>query len=218
MSRAQLIARVRPGLYLVPPQLPLGGVWNPSEALALQTLMKDCQAQYQICGPNAFNRYGYDEQVPARLYVYNNRLSGDRKIGSVAVTLIEVSEQRLGGTESVTMPGQTPLLYSSRVRTLVDAVYDWSRFSSLPRAYRWISGDLASKRVTASELAETTVRYGNQGTIRRMGVLLEREGAPSKALRTLESALRASTGLIPWNPAAPKRGRIERRWGVIVNG
>jgi len=27
-----------------------------------------------------------------------------------------------------------------------------------------------------------------------------------------------STGLIPWIPTLPKRGRISRRWGVVVNG
>ena len=29
MARGGLIARVRPGLYLVPDQLPLGGSWSP---------------------------------------------------------------------------------------------------------------------------------------------------------------------------------------------
>ncbi len=68
LARAGLIARVRPGLYLVPAQLPLGGKWSPDETLALNVLMEDRQGHYQICGPNAFNRYGFDEQVPTRVY------------------------------------------------------------------------------------------------------------------------------------------------------
>ena len=75
LARGGLIARVRPGLFVVPPQLPLGGSWSPDEALALDTLMQDRKGRYQICGPNAFNRYGFDEQVPTRVYVYNNRIS-----------------------------------------------------------------------------------------------------------------------------------------------
>jgi predicted transcriptional regulator of viral defense system len=31
LARARLIARVRRGLYLVPPRLPLGGAWTPDE-------------------------------------------------------------------------------------------------------------------------------------------------------------------------------------------
>ena len=30
-------------------------------------------------GPSAFSRYGWDDQIPNRLYAYNNRLSGERK-------------------------------------------------------------------------------------------------------------------------------------------
>jgi hypothetical protein len=101
LARRRLIARVRPGLYLVPKRLPLGGSWSPDEILALNTLIEDRGGRYQICGPNAFNRYGFDEQVPARVYAYNNRISGERSIGSVRLTLIKVADARLGGTEEV---------------------------------------------------------------------------------------------------------------------
>ena len=30
-------------------------------------------AAYQICGPNAFNRYGFDEQLRMCTYLYNGR-------------------------------------------------------------------------------------------------------------------------------------------------
>src|SRR3990172_6323796 len=108
LSRSGMIAQVRRGLYLVPERLPLGGKWSPDEILALNTLMEDQEGRYQICGPNAFSRYGFDEQVPARLYAYNNRLSGDRRIGSVALTLIKVADDRLGDTEQIdTAEGET---------------------------------------------------------------------------------------------------------------
>jgi predicted transcriptional regulator of viral defense system len=216
MARSGLIAQVRRGLYLLPPQLPLGGKWTPDDALALNTLMEDQEGRYQICGPNAFNRYGFDEQIPARVYAYNNRLSGERTIGTVALTLIEVADVRLGGTEEAkTTEGK--VVYSSRARTLVDAVYDWSRFNSLPRAYEWIRMELASKRVTPAELAACTIKYGNQGTIRRIGALLEQLGAEGKVMTKLQRSLVSSTSLIPWIPNRPGRGTINRRWGVIRN-
>ena len=87
LARAKMIARVWRGLYLVPPRLPLGGAWTPDEGLALATLMAARGGRYQICGLNAFNRYGFDGQMPNRVYAYNNRLSGDRSIGSVQLTL-----------------------------------------------------------------------------------------------------------------------------------
>ncbi|MEE9218291.1 MAG: hypothetical protein V3U98_04415 [Acidobacteriota bacterium] len=208
---------MRRGLYLLSERLPLGGKWSPDEVQALTVLMEDQKGRYQICGPNAFNRYGFDEQVPTRVYAYNNQLSGDRRIGSVELTLIKVADDRLGATEEEETAEGLTAVYSSRARTLVDAVYDWSRFNSLPRAYRWITGDLATKRVAAAELVSLTLRFGNKGTIRRIGALLERVGVAEALQKKLEAAVPPTTSLIPWIPTAPKRGTVYRRWGVVLN-
>jgi predicted transcriptional regulator of viral defense system len=217
MARRRLIARVRPGLYLVPPNLPLGGSWSPDEALALATLMAEVRGRYQLCGPNAFNRYGYDNQVPTRVYAYNNRISGERRVGALSLSLIKVADARLGGTEKVKAADGTEAVFSSRARTLIDAVYDWSRFDSLPRAFEWIRRDLASGSVEPAQLARLALRYGDVGTLRRVGALLEREGVDARLLRRLERALSPTTSLIPWIPTRPKRGTVDRRWAVVWN-
>lgn len=218
MARANLIARVRRGLYLVPPQLPLGGVWTPDPILALTTLVNDRGGRYQICGPSAFSRYGFDNQVPNRLYAYNTRISGPRRIGAVQLELIKVSDHRLG--DAVTQPVGDGLVavWSSRVRTLVDAVYDWSRFDGLPRAYRWIAADLKARRVRASDLVACTLKYGDRGTQRRLGALLENLEVAPRLLKKLERRLPRTTSPIPWIPTQPKRGPVNRRWGVVLNG
>jgi predicted transcriptional regulator of viral defense system len=99
----------------------------------------------------------------------------------------------------------------------VDAVYDWSRFNSLPRSYGWLRAELAAGRVNAAQLTRITLRCGDVGTIRRMGAFLDREGADAAPLRKLERALKPFTSLIPWIPTRPKRGTVDRRWGVVWN-
>jgi predicted transcriptional regulator of viral defense system len=218
LYKAGMIARVRRGLYLVPGYLPPGGEWTPDEATALNTLMQEAGGRYQICGLNAINRYGYDEQVPARVYAYNDKVSGERTIGVITLDLIKVDKKRLGDTERVrTWDGQT-VFYSSRVRTLVDAVYDWARFGTLPRAYRWIRKDLKAGRIDPEALVKCTLRFGDVGTIRRMGVLLEGEGVDEGLLERLEKAMRPTSATIPFSPGKPKRGKADRRWGVLMNG
>ncbi len=217
LSRAGIIARVRRGLYLVPDYLPPGGEWTPDEATVLNTIMKDVSGRYQICGLNAFNRYGYDEQVPARVYAYNDKVSGERTIGVITLNLIKVNRRRLGDTERVrTWDGQT-VFYSSRTRALVDAVYDWARFGTLPRAYKWIRDDLRAGRVKPDKLVDATLKFGDVGTIRRMGALLEGEGVDEAILERLERPLRPTSATIPLVPRKPKRGSLSKRWGVIVN-
>jgi len=229
LARKGFIARVRRGLYLVPNRLPVGGRWNPGEMLALTTLIADRNGAYQISGPNAFHRYGWTEQVPNRVYAYNNRLSGDRQIGPVALTLIKVSDDRLGSTEVVRTPDGLDVVYASKARSLVDAIYDWSRFDTLPGAYYWIAGELTSieGELTsddgfAAELVQITIRYGNQGTLRRIGATLERLAVQEPLLRRIERALRPSSSFISMVPNAPKRGKPQKgktskRWGVVFN-
>ncbi len=218
MAGRGLIAQVRRGLYLVPPRLPLGGQWTPDEADALATIMRDKGAKYQITGPNAFQRYGYDEQIPARVYAYNDKISGDRKVGQVSLVLMKVSPSRLGDTKTITTSEGTDLIYASRARTLMDAVYDWSRFDSLPRAFEWIRGDVGEGRVTAEELVRVALRYGNQGTLRRMGAILQDLSARPLLLKRLERAIRSSASKIPLVPGRSGRGAFDSRWGVIRNG
>ena len=110
------------------------------------------------------------------------------------------------------------MVYSSRVRTLVDAVYDWSRFDSLPRAYDWIRSDIDANRIDPADLAKSAVRYGNRGTIRRIGALLEQFGAAEKVLKRMERALPPSGAKIPLVPGGrPTRGVLMMRWGVVDN-
>jgi predicted transcriptional regulator of viral defense system len=218
MARARMIANVRRGLYLVPAKLPFAAAWVPDDAAVINALMADKRVRYQITGPNAFNRYGYDEQIPAGITIYNNIFSSERRIGQVSLTLIKVNRNRLGGVERVPTPSGQTLVYSSRARTLVDAIYDWSRFDSLPRAYGWIQQDIEAARVKPDDLAEMAILYGNLATIRRIGALLEQMGCDRRVLRRLEQSLTTSTAKIPLVPGRSIRGILLKRWGIVVNG
>ncbi len=126
-------------------------------------------------------------------------------IGTVALTMIKVADARLGKTERIQDSAGQALVYSSRARTLLDAIYDWSRFGSLPRGFDWIRQDIASGRINATELVRITLRYGNQGTARRMGALLESLGTEDSLLAKLSRMLKSATSLIPFDPSQAKR-------------
>lgn len=217
MARSGLIAKARRGVYLVPSRLPLAARWTPDVALVLNTLIAEPGGRYQVCGPTAFNMHGFSEQVPQVTYAYNNRLSGKRTVGVVRLVLIKVADDRLGDTETRASSDGGNLIYSSRVRTLLDAVYDWPRFNTLPRAYGWIRSDLEAGRVTLSELARVTLRYGNARTIRRLGALLEGEGSSPRLLDKLAEGFPRPRTIIPFVPDGPKAGRVLSRWGVQLN-
>ena len=100
----------------------------------------------------------------------------------------------------------------------MDAVYDWSRFNSLPRGYDWIRQEIARDPKLISELVNATAQYGNQATVRRVGYLLDTLAPPSRIIGQLQRQLSNSKALIPWIPNKSAKGTVNRKWGVIVNG
>ncbi len=217
LSNSGWIVRLKRGVYLVPPRIPAGGKYSPGVALILQTLMGEVNGKYQICGPTAFNFYNFDDQIPSVTYVYNNRISGSRTIGRLAFQFIKIADKRLGATNVVRSREGVEIIYSSKARTLMDAVYDWSRFNSLPRGYDWIRQEIKKDFKLGSKLVEATVQCGNQAAARRIGYLLSTLDQNSRIINKLKHQLSGSKSLIPWIPSRPAKGTANRKWGVIVN-
>lgn len=217
LSKKGLIVRLRRGLYLVPDRIPPGGTWNPTEYMINAYVMNDLRATYQICGPAAFNFYGLEDQIPNTISLYNDKISGKRTIGGRAFIYIKTNTSRLGAIHTFQTPEGITVKMSSLARTLMDAVYDWSRFNTLPRAYRWIIQQSHERKDMYHELAEVAIRYGNQATIRRIGYLLERNHVSEDVLERLQQKLSASTSFIPLVPTKPERGTLNNTWRLIVN-
>ena len=218
LSDSGWILRLKRGVYLVPPRIPAGGKYSPGAALILQKLMEEEKGKYQICGPSAFNFYGLGDQIPSVTYLYNNRISGKRSIGSLAFQFIKVADERLGAVNTVRTRDNIKMIYSSKARALMDAVYDWSRFNSLPRGYEWIKGEIKKEPRLSSELIEVTAKYGNMATIRRIGYLLDTLVRNPRMTNRLQSQLSNSSSLVPWIPGRSAKGTINRKWGIIING
>jgi predicted transcriptional regulator of viral defense system len=217
MARAGLIIRLTRGAYLVPSRVPPGGKYGADEYLILEKLMEVLKGRYQVSGPNAFNFYGFSDQVPNRVYVYNNRIYGERRIGSLQFSFIKTTDNRLGGTAVLKTKTGSKAIIASKSRTLLDAVFDWSRFNTIPRAYLWIAESTQKDKTLAENLIRMAIKYGNQGTNRRLGYLLETLGVNRKLLDKLKRKLRSSKSLFPWVPASDAKGSVNKDWGLIIN-
>jgi hypothetical protein len=71
--------------------------------------------------------------------------------------------------------------------------------------------------VDTQGLARVTIAFENQETIRRIGGLLERESATEEILSEIQSGLNISKSVIAAVPGIPRRGPLNKRWGVIDN-
>jgi predicted transcriptional regulator of viral defense system len=217
LSRSGMIIRLKRGAYLVPPRVPAGGRWSVSPYFVLAELMAVMKAGYQISGPSAFYYYGFEGQVPSKIFVYNDRIYGARRIGGAEFAFTKVATSRLGASRALEIPDGGRTIMVSKARALVDAVYDWPRYDTIPRAYAWIAAEVEKEPGFGVELARVAARFGNRGARRRLGYVLELCGLPETLLAGLKRGLGSSRSLIPWVPGKPGRGTVNRDWGLIVN-
>ena len=218
MSRDGAAVQLKRGLYLLPEKLPPGGRWQPPVELAVWYYLKAKDAKWQETGLAAFNFHGLSEQIANVLTVYNDKVSGRRKFGKLEVEFIKVDLSRLGGAVEIQVGPSRPerRRIGTLARVVFDAVYDYSRFGTLPKAYDWIA---ARKQDSAflRELVGCALTYGNIATRRRLGWLLEKLEIPERTIGPLRKSLLPTSSLIPLDPNRPTRGRISRDWGILDN-
>jgi predicted transcriptional regulator of viral defense system len=218
MSRSGVIIRLKRGIYLVPPRLPAGGRLSVSEYYILSRLMREVGGKYQVSGPNTFYLYGFDNQVPNRVYVYNNRISGEKNIGGFDYVFMKIPGSWLGASTESAAPDGEKFFIATKARALLDAVYDWSRYNTIPRAYQWIATAIKKDTSFLDEFTRASLKYGNKATMRRIGYLLAVSGVPENMLREFKKKAGSMKSLIKWIPGMPAKGSVNKEWGLIVNG
>ena len=220
----QRIQQLRRGLYIAPGvELPLGKIWTPSPYEAIYAYMTWLGANWQITGLAAFNHYGFSTQVSQVLTVYNDRLSEIYESSGGRFIFIKRPAEKLGNKLLCPMYGNIEIPFSSKARTIFDAVYDGKRFGTLPSAYVWIRWvlEVEKNKDVIDELIQCCLIYGNKQTISRIGFVLERLNVDVSAL-TEKLAKEKTTTLFPLVPfikdiPGERKGEIDLRWKIIEN-
>lgn len=218
MARSGIATQLMRGFYLLPEELPTGGQWQPPVELAVWYYLEEKGARWQETGLAAFNFHGLSEQVANVLTVYNDKVSERREFGRLEALFIKVGAPRLGSTVEVPLESGRKELrrIGTLARVVFDAVYDYNRFGTLPKAYEWISqrrNDVTFLR----ELVGCAIKYGNVATRRRLGWFMEKTGASARTTSPLRKSLSPTSSLIPADPIKPARGQVCREWGVLDN-
>jgi predicted transcriptional regulator of viral defense system len=217
LAGKSLIVRLQKGIYLVPTRIPPGGKWMPDEYEVIAFYMKAIESSYQIGGFSIFNYYGFENQISNSIFVYNTKISGQKKIGVYNITFIKTDNSRIGNCEIVVTSSGVKAKTTNKARTLFDAVYDYSRYNSIPKAYEWIKESIKNDSDLAEKIIKTTMRYGNQGTIRRIGYILDKCCPGIKKISELETKLSKSKEPVLLVPNASRKGSINKKWRIIVN-
>jgi len=210
------IIRLKREIYLVPQKMPPGGKWQPESLYIVSHFMALYEAKYYVGGLYAFNHYGLSEQIPNIITVYNDKLSGRKKLGNLAVQLIKTASKKIDKPAKIKVKNDRVAYISTLPRTILDAVMDWSRFSTLPSAFDWLN-DVMNQEEVLNDLVKLTVRFGNVVTMRRIGYFLATRSDNGDLVKPILKKLKPSKNWIPLNPFGERKGKSDKTWRVIDN-
>ena len=218
LNKKGLILRLTTGYYLVPDKISptLNALIDGMEILYY--LMKYYNAKYMISGPTVIYKYGFTTQIPNRIYVYNDKIYGDRQIGGNSFVFMKTSSKRLKGAEFVSNLKGFKIPYASKTRLLIDCIYDWNRYNTIPKVFNWIKQEIKENPDMAGKLVSNGIRYGNKSAIARLGFCLDEIGAAPSELERLQKKITLSKSIIPLIPNTNLKGSVNKKWGLIING
>jgi predicted transcriptional regulator of viral defense system len=222
LTDAGWLIRLRRGLYAGTGHLP-GGADVPPFVLATALVTPSAIAYW-----SALSYHDLTDQVPVVVTVVtprkvvtpSMRIAGDRdgrhtwRVAGVECRFVTVSEQRYAiGLESVWFGERFRASITDRERTVLDLF-------AMPRLFGGVSEGLAvlDRAVTTLDLEKIVgyaLLYKSTTLVKRLGWALEQSGVESSVLMPLLQVPAPSYGLL--DPGAPRRGRHDRRWRLVIN-
>lgn len=218
LNKKGIITRLKAGYYLIPDKISPSSNAIIDGMEILVYLMKYYDAKYMISGPTAIYYYGYTTQISNRIYVYNNKIYGDRQIGGSSFVFMKTSTKRLKGAEFVVTNKGIKIPYVSKARLLVDCIYDWNRYNTVPKVFNWIRDEIEKDQKITAKLVSNAIRYGNKIVQRRLGYFLETLNIDEKLVDKLQNKIKNSKTLKPLIPNTDLKGSVNKKWGLIING
>lgn len=211
LERKGWIRRIKRGRFAVIP-LSSGEARTPQlhEFLIAMELVSPAAIAYW----SALNHHGMTEQIPRTVFVATNhhvQVSSKEALG-VNFQIISVQPKKFFGIVKDWINEQ-PFSITDKEKTIIDGL-------DLPKYVGGV-GEIARalkqtwEQLDEAKLHEYAAKIGNSAVGKRLGYLMETLGLGDP------EALREATSLAPGfsslDPTLPKRGKHNRRWGLLIN-
>ena len=192
--------------YLFIPMKAPQGRWAGNEYVIAKALING--AKYYIGYSSVFNSYGFTEQVAQMIHVVNDKYSINKRVGGVRYKLIKVLPDRIYGLETRKI-GREDIVFASKERALLDTF----EFYDVKKASGILIEQL--KKINVTVFVDYVACYPVQIIRRRIGLFLERLGVSQKMLNKIDVGQKGYSFL--YNTEA-KKGKVNKKWRIIING
>lgn len=206
-----------PGLYVaIPPQYRTWGVVPGTDFI--DTMMTVMERRYYVALLSAAEMYGAAHQMPQVFQVMVDRPVTDKDLGRVRLrfyTHTRLSQVPVRLRNSVT--GQVRV--STPEATCLDLATRPGDCGGLSNVATVMAGLAEEAGLDPRSIVEAAHAYP-AASLRRVGWLLEKVGAPVDLGELRDAVSRATAGkrpVVTLDPAGPRRGHTNQGWGIVEN-
>lgn len=200
------LRKIIKNIYLFIPMRSPFGQWKGNEYLISKALVKG--ANYYIGYATAFNSFGFTEQVSQIMHIINDKYSICKTIDGVIYKLIKVLPNRLYGLETRNIHNEE-IVFPKKERAMIDVF----EFYDIHKAFSIISQQINVLDIPL--FVGYVAQYPVQHTRRRIGYFLEQLGVNNRLLQKINEG---NKGYSPLFDNRSNKGKINKRWRVIING
>jgi len=208
------LARVRRGLYTtVPMDAAVPSKWREDPWVIASVLFSPCY----IGGWSACEHWNLTDQIFRETVVITSRQIRHRQtaIGGASFRVKVVGDKKIFGT-SVVWRGQARILISNPSKTIVDILDDPNIGGGIRHIAEVLNTYFESDHRKDEQLIEYINDLGNRSVFKRLGYLVEKLDIHAPMLiNTCRE--KSSAGVVSLEPAAPRKGKITRRWNLRIN-
>jgi len=200
------LKKIIKNVYLYVPIKAPKGVWGANEYLIAKALVRG--ARYYIGYPTVFSSYGFTTQIAQLVCIVNEKYSMRKVIFGIAYKLIKVLPNKIYGLEKRKISNEE-VVFPQKERALIDIF----EFYDTRKAYTILQNQLS--KIDINFFVKLVAQYPVQIIKRRIGYFLEKLKIDKKLLNTIKIEM---NGYSPLYNNRSKKGRIDKKWRIFING
>lgn len=211
LQRKGWIRRIRRGRFAV---IPLSSGEDRSPQLHEFIVAMELASPAVIAYWSALNHHGMTEQLPHTVFVATDhpirRQPGD--VLGVTYKIVSLKQDKIFGVIKDWI-GEIPFSITDREKTIIDGLDLPGYVGGVSEIAKSLTGFW--KDLNEEKLRNYAARIGNSAVTKRLGFIMETlDLGDCEALRAV---VPLAAGFSPLDPTMPKRGKYNRRWGLLVN-
>jgi predicted transcriptional regulator of viral defense system len=205
------IRRIRRGRFAV---IPLSSGEDRSPQLHEFVVAMEIVSPAVVAYWSALNHHGMSEQLSRTVFVATDhpvrRQPGE--VLGVTYKIVSLRPDKVFGVMTDWI-NEIPFKVTNREKTIIDGLDLPQYVGGVSEIVKALAGSW--KMLDEKRLIEYAAKIGNSAVAKRLGFIMETLGLGD--VEVLRASIPRASGFSPLDPTMPKKGKYNRRWGLLVN-